>query len=537
MPFHDARRLGPGTVIRCDLCVVGAGAAGIALALELAGHPLRVAMLESGGLGFRHGPQSLARGDNVGLDSHPLCLSRFRFFGGSNTRWAGQSAPLEEIDFVKREWVPHSGWPFDRAHLDPFYRRAETICRLDPRPWTPEDWQADEGPCLLQESNGLQARIFKFGYPQDFGSVHRDAVAGAANIDVYLNANATEIEVNEPASMVTGLQVATLSGRKFRVEAKHYVLAAGGIDNPRLLLASDRVQKSGLGNGNDLVGRYFMDHPYFLTGWFEPADPRHDGTMHVVESYDRVGRDQRALCLLTLTEEIMREEGLTNCGIFFVRRANYKTRPEYFSPGGRALIYFVDLLRHTNMPQGQMARRFRDLIAGSGQAVTILRRQVAERIRPRPRLALRAQLEPSPNPESRVLLSGRRDRLAMRRARVDWKLNRDDKRALVRVHELLAEEFRKRGIGSLTVDLSEHGSGWPGSMTGGKHHMGTTRMHDDPSRGVVDADCRVHGIANLYVAGSSVFPTAGYANPTLTLVALAVRLADHLKTGFGDGTS
>ena len=138
------------------------------------------------------------------------------------------------------------------------------------------------------------------------------------------------------------------------------------------------------------------------------------------------------------------------------------------------------------------------------------------------------ELEQAPNPASRVRLIEQRDALGMPRVQLEWRLSGLDKRSIRRAHELLARELGRAGLGRLQLMLSEDEHRWPPELGGGRHHMGTTRMHRDPARGVVDPDCRVHGVGNLYVAGSSVFPTVGAANPTLTIVALALRLADHL---------
>lgn len=529
MAFVDARRLAPNARVEADICIVGGGAAGISLAHEFIATRHRVVLLESGGLKFRHRPQFLYIGNNIGLDNFPLARSRYRQFGGSTTRWTGQCAPLEDIDFKSRDWVDYSGWPFERSELQPWYRRAQRVCQLEPCEYRDGPWNPAGGGTLLAEENGIVTRHFQFAWPLDFGKVYGEALDGAGNVTVYLNANALEIEVNPEASRVTGLRVATLAGKQAQVCAAVYVLAAGGIENARLLLASNRVEKNGVGNRNDLVGRFFMDHPYFFSGYYEPAQPENAGNLHVVQDYARAGIRQRSLALFSLSEDVMREERLVNCGIFFVRRPNYKTQPGYFSPANRSFTHVIDVLRHADLPDRRFPQHLRRIFAGRAEVAATLRTRMQELLRPRSRLALRAQLEPSPNPDSRITLTTERDRLGMPRVSVDWRLNPDDKRSLIRAHERLAEVIERRGLGRLFVDLSEDRNRWPNSMSGGKHHMGTTRMNADPRQGVVDPECRVHGIANLYIAGSSVFPTAGYANPTLTIVALALRLADHLK--------
>jgi len=529
MAFIDARRLDRNARIEADICIVGGGAAGISLAHEFINTRYRVALLESGGLKFRHRPQFLYIGDNIGLDNFPLARSRYRQFGGSTTRWTGQCGPLETIDFTSRDWVSHSGWPFDRTRLQPWYQRAQRVCQLEPYEYQDGPWHPGEGRTLVTEENGIVTRRFQFAWPLDFAQVYHQALEQSENVTVYLNANALEVDVNADATQVTGLRLATFNGKQIQASAAAYVLAAGGIENPRLLLASNRVEKNGVGNRNDLVGRFFMDHPYFFSGYYEPAEPAYADSLHVVGDYARMGIEQRSLAVFSLSDDVMREEQLVNCGIFFVRRPNYKTQPGYFSPANRSFTHVIDVLRHADLPDGKFGKHLRQIVAGSGEVAAMVKTRLHELLRPHSRLALRAQLEPTPNPDSRVSLTAERDRLGMPRVSVDWRLNSDDKRSLIRAHERLAQVIERRGLGRLLLDFSEDSNGWPNSMSGGKHHMGTTRMHNDPRQGVVDADCRVHGLGNLYIAGSSVFPTAGYANPTLTLVALALRLADHLK--------
>ena len=528
MSFVDARGVEAKT-ISADVCIVGAGAAGIAIASELSGQSCRVALLESGDFKFRERPQSLYLGEQIGLPNFSTGRSRFRTFGGSTTRWGGQCRPLDALDFEARDGFPHSGWPFGLAQLEPYYRRAQPICQLGPYEYQPSAWSASDGGALPLDGTQLDTKIFQFSWPIDFGKVYRTALERSDNVDVYLNANVIDIESDESAQNVTGLVAATFNDRRIRFTAATYVLACGGIENARLLLASNRIARHGLGNQHDLVGRFFMDHAYFVVGHFEPATAGYDRSYYVIESYDCVGREQKINAAFALSERIRRDECLNGAALYFVRRPAYKTSPEYFSKGGRSFIHLIDVLRRHELSDGNLGRHLRNIAAGAREVAVSLSRQLIELARPRPRLALRAVIETTPNPASRVTLGSRRDHFGMPQVRVNWQLNAEDTRGLTRLLEVMRQEFERCRLGRLIEYISTDDNGWPTSMTGGKHHMGTTRMHDDPRQGVVDPDCRVHGVSNLYVAGSSVFPTGGYANPTLTIVALALRLAEHLK--------
>ncbi|MEM7212887.1 MAG: FAD-binding protein, partial [Pseudomonadota bacterium] len=344
--------------------MVGAGAAGIAIAHEFVGCNERVALVESGDLEFRHRNQRLYDGANVGIENYALCRSRFRVFGGSTTQWGGQCRPLDPIDFEARDSMADSGWPFSRADLDEHYRRAQSICNLGPFDYQPERWATEDLPSLPIDRESLTVQIYQFSYPMNFGQAYREEVTTAGNIDLYLNANAVEILTDEGARAVSGLRVATLNGRQHRIVAKHYVLACGGIENPRLMLASNSVVRPGLGNDRDLVGRYFMDHPYLWVGSFEPSEPRFGNTMHVIEDYDRVGIDQKSHASLTLSESTLRKEGLNGCVAYFARRPGYKTHPAYTSPGGKSFIHLIDVLKHDEMPSRYIGRHLRNVMTG-----------------------------------------------------------------------------------------------------------------------------------------------------------------------------
>lgn len=526
--FLSGRELESGAEVRVDICIAGAGAAGIAIARALIGTGKRVALLAGGGTAFDRRAQELYRGWNAGTEAFSPYTSRARVYGGATTLWAGQCRPFDAIDFERRDWVPDSGWPFDRRYLEPWYERAQAVCNLGPYDYAPSSWTTDGRAPLPVDPTCLEVRIYQFAWPTDFGAAYREELAAAPNVDVYLNSHVVEIELDPDVRRVVALKVAMLGGRRARVVAEGYVLACGGLENPRLLLASNAVATRGVGNEHDLVGRYYTDHPYFFMGRFEPSRPEYDRSLHVIEDYKRVGWEQRAHAAVALPERIIRTEQLNGSAVYFIRRPGYKTDPVYFRPAVRSFTRLVDATRQRDLPGANVGRYLRQIASGIPDVARSLARQAAERFAPRPTLALRTALEATPNRDSRVSLARDRDELGVPRVQVDWRLNASDRRGLERLHEVMRAEFARQGVGHVVEDLTVDSAGWPVSMSSGMHHMGTTRMHDDPTRGVVDANCRVHGVANLYIAGSSVFPTGGVANPTLTIVALALRLAATL---------
>jgi choline dehydrogenase-like flavoprotein len=522
--FIDARHSDAPSQVEADICVVGGGAAGLAFCREFVDTSVKVVLIESGGLTFSGPTQSLYEGENCGLPSYPLSHARARTFGGSTTRWGGQCRSLDPIDFEARSWVPDSGWPFDRAHLNPWYERASTACALS----TEEEAAQGDFPPLDAQA-GLEKAWFRFGYPTDFGQVHGRFLNGSDNIRVFLHANCTEIQTDWASGCVETVQIKTLENHEFKVRARLFVLACGGIENARLLLASNRIAPAGVGNERDLVGRYFMDHPYMLTGYFEPFDDKLRSGPHVIRTFKRVGWEQQSHVGFALSEQLQRREGLTGCVGYFMRRLASEIAPEFYASGPRAWRRLSDARRYKSLGKAELRAALGGLVRDHKNVGVTLGRRAIEVFSPVRRLALRTILETSPRPDSRVLLSDKKDRLGMPTCRVDWRINPADRRSLDRLRQLLRTSIENGGFGRLVEDPDVDENGWPRSFEGGRHHMGTTRMHVDPKRGVVDSNCRVHGIENLFVVGSSVFPSAGYANPTLTIVALTLRLADNLK--------
>jgi choline dehydrogenase-like flavoprotein len=497
----DAREIPDGKVIRSDLCVVGAGAAGLPIAREFAGSKTSVCLLEGGGFKLEAESQALYRGQTDGTflpkNGRYLVTSRQRLFGGTTHAWAGFTVPLDPIDFEERDWIPESGWPMTREDLEPFYLRAYPYCQCKPVESNLERYKGtDRPPMDFGPGAGIVTRLIHLSTPPtNFAKVHGPPVLEAPNISTYLHASALELEANQAGTAVTGLRAGTLTGNRFRVEASVYVLAAGGIENPRLLLLSRGVQKNGLGNDRDLVGRYFLEHPHLHAGSIVFTAPTGPLTLFEEHTFDQfLGHE--SIGILCASKEFLRRERLLNVSVQL-----------YPAPRQRISEVVKDI--------GRMAVRVDRRFKKEGEE------------RPSSYVNLYARAEPSPNRSSRITLTDDRDALGMQRVRLEWWLREEDGESLQRTLRLFGRELGRLSRGRIFMVISEQRP-WP-KATGGDHHGGTTRMHASREKGVVDPDARVHGLDNLYIAGNSVFPTAGYANPTLTIIALAVRLADHLK--------
>jgi choline dehydrogenase-like flavoprotein len=508
----DARSVPAGTVLETPVCIIGAGAAGITLAREFIGAKFETVLLESGGLEFAPDTQDLYQGANVGRPFEDLTACRLRFFGGTTNHWAGVCAPYDAVDFEAR--FPYHGWPFDRAYLDPWYRRAQEVCQLGPFEYAPAQWGITQGELTPPfDGPAFVCKILQQSPPTRFGRVYEPELRRSARVKVYLQANALGFFIGDHQGEVGELAVATLSGVSFAVRARIFVIAVGGIENARLLLLSGKPGGNGLGNEHDLVGRYFMTNLVYHGGTIALSDPDVDldaFTGPYAKPYGGFGFGKfHYLSQVGLSAEYMRERHLPNAKFFWGDPSILKRLGSH----DRALL--DDLSRaigNVDRTAGTAARKISFAADAPSRSLELTWNS--------------AQL---PNPDSRVLLGTERDPFGFRRVAIDWQVTAGDKEKAIATHRLLGAEVGRTGLGRLRSTLNTDDTTWPEDFYGDEHHMGTTRMHLDRTLGVVDQNCRVHSLANLYVAGSSVFPTSGAVNPTLTIVALALRLADHVK--------
>ena len=517
--FIDAQEVPQGTILDTDICIIGAGAAGITLTREFINAPFRTCLLESGGLENEAATQDLYRGRNVGRKYYDLDACRLRYFGGTTNHWAGWCRPLNAIDFENHSWAPYSGWPFGLEELLPYYRRAQDVCQLGEYGYDNIYLRNHVGSEILPLNEGqMVTEVIQLSPPTLFGQVYRPIIEAAANVTIYLNANVTNIETGETPNEITRLRVATLNGGRFWITAKYYILAAGGIENARLLLVSNETETAGLGNENDLVGRFFMDHPEGEVGLFLPVDPGDKRWAIFCDGY--LGRNGREpLGVLAPRRFILERDQILHCTIGLT----------YVSPVSKGWIALRELAHGNSHSAGQLELDLWRILSDiEGVASNGYEKLVHGSIPPKV-FKVYYYGQTGPDPDSRVTLGEERDLLGLPRVNLDLRLSELGRHSVKRTLEIFARRLGESGLGRVQMAFDD----WPAEIPYGNHHMGTTRMSADAKRGVVNADCRVHGIGNLYVAGSSVFPTSGSANPTLTIVALALRLADHIKRSMG----
>ncbi len=515
-----------GSVLQADVCIVGAGAAGLLIARALARSGLHVVLLESGGWSVDEKTSRLSDGFSPPGTFRGLQAGRSRVLGGTTTLWGGQCIRLDPIDFRRRAWVPYSGWPITYEDLVPHYEAAEAALEITEADRETPAWTRFGLSQIAFDAAALRPVHGVFIRRPNLGRRFRAELRAAARVRVLLHATAQHLHTDSYGTRIAKVEVASLGGRRASVRARRVVLCAGAIENARLLLLSDSSNLAGLGNALGLVGRYLQDHPCGRTATVHTAAPR------VLQDHWNMlyGPAVRYLPKLALAPAAQRAEGLLNC----VGRLSYDHDE---TAGTRALLGLVAEMRGQRRPRA-LATRLVQIGRGLPDIAHSLWRVRAKGLSPAPRASrihLEVFSEQTPDPNSRVTLTSATDAFGLRRVHVDWRLDRLTARTLGGFTRLVGREFERLGLGRLDA-ASWLGDASPcrSEVVDSYHPAGTTRMSADPSTGVVDTNCQVFGVDGLYVAGSAVFPTSGAANPTLTIAAMALRLADHLGAVLGD---
>jgi len=578
MKFDDLRSLDAGADLSADIIIVGGGPAGLSIAREFFGTKTRVLVLESGRRDVDPRIDALGVMDSVGEPKTEAQVSkrsifhsgltetwthkdqpfglRVRTLGGATQAWAGKSAAFDAIDFAVRDWVPNSGWPITRADVDRYIDRAGDVLNLGPNCYddglwalmgvSPPEPRFDPGVLRSFFWQFARSRVDKMDVMR-FGT--EILTCEAPNVHVLLNATVTHIDTNADGSRVEALEVSDIDGVRHRARATAVVLAAGGVENPRIMLASNRIVPSGVGNANDVVGRYLMDHPCVTIGRFKKEHHSVINNRFGFYGVRAGGRSHMYMHGVALSERAQERERLLNCSAYiFEERApddpwdalKRLLRAESSNP-------LSDIWAVASSP-GLLVKGVGMRALSSSRVPQALKDLVINTvIRLRPNFVVRefqtrgiphkltdlvidAITEQQPNPESRITLSDTTDALGVPRACADWRISEQERRSVMRLGREMVAELTRVGLPAPVLeDWIADDRPQDGVFIDMGHTLGTTRMSDDPKTGVVDAACRVHGVAGLYVAGGSVFPTSGHANPTLMIIALAIRLADQLK--------
>jgi choline dehydrogenase-like flavoprotein len=500
----------------------------MAIARELGGSGAAIVLVESGGREPDAWSDALNQIESVGAPRvMDQTLVRNRVLGGTLRTWSGRIAAFDETDFQQRDWVPHSGWPLQRQQLARYLPRAMPYLGIA----IPDNTDLD---ALLKvigrapgrpkfESSLLRDYFWSFSNdPAHPGEIMRFGnqafLERSPNLRCLLNATVTHIDTNEAGSAVEGLEIMGRDRQTRRIQARFYILCAGGIENARLLLASNRRISCGVGNKNDLVGRFLMDHPRGVIGHFDSADliriQRLFGDYWLRMNNRRIKLTYGA----ALSPAIQRSEGLLNCSTWITGDRSpddpWVSARNIIKRHGGAVRNLTNVLR-TPLTMAESVKRY---IVDRRSLLMLMNTVTLECI-----------VEQQPDPDSRITLSDKIDALGQPLARIDWHIHEQEARTVRYMGRLFAQEMRRLGLPVPILNEMITNPQAPFFLPDVAHPTGTTRMADTERSGVVDANGAVFGVQGLYIAGSSTFPTSGHANPTQTIVAMAVRLADHLK--------
>jgi choline dehydrogenase-like flavoprotein len=516
----DARTDEVGPELVAPVCILGTGAAGITLARALGAAGVEVLLVESGGLALDGPTQALYAGRNIGLPYYDLLTCRLRFFGGTTNHWAGFCRANNPVNYEARPDLGLPAWPVGFDEIAPYLAQAAESLGISPDFFEPFRLMREAGVEADDIIDRSQDRIFtavnQISRRRKLGEIYLDELTAMPNVRIVTHLNVADIRLSDDARKVAQVACRTLTGKEVTLRASAFVLCAHAIENARLLLASNSVARDGIGNGRGLVGRYFMEHPQIEASLLAP-------TAAFPAFYDRGLLESRHFAAsLSLAPETLRREGVLSyhIGVYGA----------FASSGARraARRFARDLLEPFSPSMLDDARTI--LAETGGLALSAIEESgLVSLPQSMKMMSITHTIEQAPNPDSRVLLSpDRRDALGMPEADLDWQLSETDLRTLQVGQRTMVAELSALGMGRFSVDELDWGLVRE-RVRGHFHHYGTTRMSASPSDGVVDARQKVHGVENLYVGGSSVFPTSGAHGPTMHIIGFTLRLADTLR--------
>jgi choline dehydrogenase-like flavoprotein len=543
----DTTKEAPPSLLRVDVCVVGSGPAGITLARTICRSGLRVCLLESGGNKASKAAENLNTGivdSPHGYREQTFREGRCRQFGGSANLWNHELRgapgghirylPLDKIDFERQDWIPESGWPFSRQEIQSYYEIAQRVCGIGKFDYRATAW--DNGAKSRQpwRTEKLESIISQFGSPSIFKERFCRELASAERVSVFLRAVLLELGMDPVSRAITSACAGTPDGGKFQVEAKVFVLAAGGLENARILLLQDKIQSGGLGNQNDMVGRCFMDHPSITLGTLVPFSGAIFNQAGFYDQHDVEG--QAVMGLLRIRPDVMRREKILNvCAVL---------APHFKNLWASKLAFVRQLLDKGPRFIARRHLRFDQYDLGAFVAPSrplrqrLLNEYYSESQCGWSRLSgpdrcfgefgVLSLVEQSPDRSNRIILGAEADIFGQRKIKLVWRWNELDLHSIRAAQEIFRNDLAAAGIGTFIPTEETDSRSRP--FNSPHHFMGTTRMGNNPKNSVVDADCRIHDVPNLFIAGSSVFPTGGFANPTLTIIALTLRLANCIQS-------
>lgn len=511
--------------LSAELCILGGGVAGITLANELKNVFGSIVVIESGAETYEQATQELYAAEKT-HDVYPdPTYSRMRFLGGSSNHWENNTTPFLGIDFERRDWIQNSGWPISLKDVQPYYPKAAQYCGVGADGYDPTYWAGQLNRDFpFKVTDAVNMRMSKFAAPATrFFERHGKALRDAKNVSVYMNSNVVDVSFDEQAGKIQEVRFTTTGEVVHRIAARVFILCFGGIENARMLLYFNQKYNNKMGNKFDNVGRYFMDHPTL-----RPANI-HTDNPDLTKNFDKVLGDKYVQAVLEFSEAGLRSHRITNSKFTLIKVNHYD-----MSDGISSFHILRERLLKGSLPDDPLTHLSHLVLDIDMVAEAISRKSLDVKLFDHANefagFQAHAMMEQTPSKDNRIRLGQQKDRLGIPRILIDWRLEQNDIDMMWNGILLLGKEFGKKSLGRVRM-LKEQSQRLFSSQLGfGHHHMGTTRMADDERTGVVDKNQLVFGTKNLFVAGSSVFTTGSHVPPTLTIVALTLRLADHLTS-------
>ena len=538
LDISDARAVAS---LPAAICIIGAGAAGITLACELDGYDFPVLLVD---VGFSQNTDTICRGLATGGHAPPNEFRRMGF-GGTTSIWGGRCVPFDEVDFELRSHVSNSGWPISYDDVARYYPRALRYCQAGECDFSVNTSLADPLPIVsdLSNADGLIAdRLERYSPPTNFGLIYRDAIARSKNVTAVSGLRCIRLIKAPCSDRIEFAEFADRSGQLLRIRSDLFVVSAGGIETVRLLFDSDTVG-AGLGNRYDCLGRFYSCHFENICARLVPGEAR------IAFGFEKTLDGVYARRKLLFTSQAQRDHNLLNC-TFRLHFPDYSDARHGSSV--MSLIYLAKLQlipeyqkilarsSSSKMHISSAASHLRNIVGGTPELASFAVQQISSAFFSTRRIPytlvaaadgsypLELNSEQTPLWHSRITPMGSPDQHGVHDVLIDWKIANSDILAAGRAFSVLRDTFAKTAHCRIEFDEGELLDTLSHSRPVGGHHIGGTRMAGSPRRGVVDQDCRIFGLSNCFISSSSTFSTSSHANPTLTIVAMAVRLAGHL---------
>lgn len=507
-----------------DVCIMGGGVAGIVLATELSKSNLKIVILESGAEQFDMEKQALYAAKLYPKNFPDPTYSRLRYLGGASNHWQNNTAPLDPIDFEKRSWIPNSGWPITYAELNAFYPLAASYCGTHDDGYETEHWSESlNRPNLVKNSKTIETGISKFSVPPTrFFAEYGGVLKKSQSVTIIENANVVDVQYDKNNETISNVTFESSPGQSHRLHAKKFVMCFGGIENARMLLEFNDKNEQSLGNKYDNVGRYFMEHPVVRAANLLTTESERFGL------YQGTMLEKRFISgYFKLSDNAIRDKKTCNLRMPLIDASNYT-----LSDGISSFHEMKQSFSQTEIPDNFGSHLF-NMVSDLDMVIEAVSRKafdtpMFDHADELGGFEMQLMVEQSPERNNRITLSEEKDLYGIRKINIEWVLSETDKKRMWKSLSITANELSRLGLGRLKLLKEREDRIWGDQLSFGNHHMGTTRMSDSSKHGVVDKNLKVFGTENFYIGGCSVFPTGGHVPPTLTLVALSVRLAEHL---------